>query len=148
MNELTERLEGMTKKLTITAEVEKLDEVLGFLDSFLEESNCDIKTQMQLDVALEEMFVNVAHYAYAPEKGDVCIEVENTTDPEGVIVTLTDSGIPYDPLAKEDPDVTLSAADRQIGGLGIFMVKKSMDEVFYERKDGKNIFRMRKNFIS
>ncbi len=136
----------MGKKITITAEVEKLDEVLGFLDSFLEDSGCGMKEQMQLDVALEEMFVNVAHYAYTPQKGDVSIELESSEDPKGVIVTLSDSGTPYNPLAREDPDVTLSAAERQIGGLGIYMVKKSMDEVFYEHKDGKNIFRMRKNF--
>ena len=136
----------MTRKLTVSAEIEKLDEVMGFLDSYLEENGCGMKEQMQLDVALEEMFVNVAHYAYAPDKGEVTIEIIPAENPTGVIVSLTDSGIPYDPLAKEDPDVSLPASERQIGGLGIFMVKKSMDEVFYERKDDKNIFKMRKNF--
>ena len=134
----------MARKLTTIAEVEKLDDVLAFLDSFLEENNCPPKPQMQLDVALEEMFINVANYAYSPEKGDVCIEIESSDNKNGVIVTLTDSGVPYNPLEKPDPDITLSVAERQIGGLGIFMVKKSMDEVSYEYKNNQNIFKMKK----
>lgn len=129
-------------ELNIKAADENLDQVLGFVDGILEQNECSMKAQMQLDVAVEEMFVNVAHYAYAPNEGDVLIRCDVE---DGIAsVTLEDSGIPYDPLAKPDPDVTLSAEERQIGGLGIFMVKKSMDEVFYEYKDGKNIFTMKK----
>ena len=129
-------------ELNIKAADENLDQVLGFVDGILEQNECSMKAQMQLDIAVEEMFVNVAHYAYAPNEGDVLIRCDVE---DGIAsVTLEDSGIPYDPLAKPDPDVTLSAEERQIGGLGIFMVKKSMDEVFYEYKDGKNIFTMKK----
>lgn len=136
----------MKKEMTAIAEVEKLDDVLAFLDSFLEENECPMKTQIQLDVALEEMFVNVCNYAYTPNKGNVTISLSLASDPRGVLVTLTDSGVPYNPLLKEDPDTTLAAEDREIGGLGIFMVKKSMDEVFYEWTNNQNIFTMRKNW--
>ena len=130
------------KELNIRAEAENLNAVLAFVDEILEQNDCSMKAQMQIDIALEEMFVNVAYYAYAPNVGDVLIGcgVENGF----ATITLTDRGVPYDPLKKPDPDVTLSAEERKIGGLGIFMVKKSMDEVSYEYKDGQNIFIMKK----
>ena len=134
------------KEITLEAKVENLDKVLLFLDTTLEELECPFKEQTQLDIALEEMYVNVAHYAYTPGTGIVNIKLEVLEDPTGVELTLTDSGVPYDPLAKEDPDVTLSAEERAIGGLGIYMVKKSMDEVAYKHVDGKNIFSMKKFF--
>ncbi len=138
----------MGKKLiTLEAKVEKLAEITGIMDEMLEEADCDMKTQLTLDMALEEMFVNVAHYAYLeselPEEKqtmDVEFEVENGK----ITITITDSGKPFDPLKKPDPDITLSAEERQIGGLGIYMVKQSMDNVSYEYKDGKNIFMMDK----
>ncbi|MBO6137869.1 MAG: ATP-binding protein [Lachnospiraceae bacterium] len=134
------------KEITLEARVENLDQVLMFLDTQLEEMGCPFKEQTQLDIALEEMYVNVAHYAYTPDTGQVNIKLDVLDDPSGVELTLTDSGVPYDPLAKEDPDVTLSAEEREIGGLGIYMVKKSMDEVAYKHVDGKNIFSMKKFF--
>ena len=134
------------EEITLEARVENLDKVLEFLDTRLEAQECPVKAQTQLDVALEEMFVNVAHYAYTPEAGMVNIKYEQLNDPAGVELTLTDSGMPFNPLEKADPDVTLSAAERQIGGLGIYMVKKSMDEVAYEYRDEKNIFSMKKFF--
>ncbi len=134
------------KEITLEAKVENLDKVLLFLDTTLEELECPFKEQTQLDIALEEMYVNVAHYAYTPDTGIVNIKLEVLENPMGVELTLTDSGVPYDPLAKEDPDVTLSAEEREIGGLGIYMVKKSMDEVAYKHVDGKNIFSMKKFF--
>ena len=103
-----------------------------------------MKTQMQIDIAVEELFVNIAHYAYNPEVGPVTIRVEVQKEPLAVTVTFIDHGVPYDPLAKEDPDITLSAEERQIGGLGIFMVKKSMDDIAYEYKDGQNILYIKK----
>ena len=136
------------KEITLEARVENLDTVLTFLDTELEELECPIKEQTMLDIALEEMFVNVAHYAYTPEVGIVNIRLEVLEEPLGVEITLTDSGIPYDPLAKADPDITLSAEEREIGGLGIYMVKKSMDEVAYKHEDGHNIFSMKKFFES
>ena len=134
------------KELRIDAKVDNLDNVLAFLDDILEEAECPLKEQMQLDIAVEEIFVNIANYAYVPKKGDALIRVENLDAPKGVSITFIDSGIPYDPLKKEDPDITLGVEERQIGGLGIFMVKKSMDEVFYEHKEGKNHFTMKKYF--
>ena len=129
------------------AKVENLTKVLGFLDAHLERRECPMKTQMALDVAVEELFVNIASYAY-PDKqdGKAWIEIREEHDPEGVTVEFRDEGIPYDPLAKPDPDITLSAAERPIGGLGIFMVKKSMDDMSYEYRDGCNILTIRKNF--
>ena len=137
--------------LTIEANTDNLDKVLSFVDQRLEELDCSMKVQMQIDLAIEEVYVNVAQYAYQhlpPEerrKGMVSICVEDLDNPKRVEVTFADEGIPFDPLAKEDPDVTLNADSRPIGGLGIFMVKKSMDSVEYEYKDGKNILKFRKD---
>ena len=132
------------KELTIEAKVENLQDVLAFVDEQLEAYNCPMREQMQLDVAVEELFVNIASYAYNPEVGPATILVQTEGDPLSVIITFVDHGVPYDPLAKEDPDITLSADERQIGGLGIFMVKKSMDEVVYRYEDGKNILSIKK----
>ena len=104
-----------------------------------------LKTVKPEAVAVEELFVNIAHYAYSPGTGSATIGVEILKDPAAIAITFTDRGKPFDPLAKEDPDITLSAEERQIGGLGIYMVKKSMDEVVYEYKDGQNILRIKKN---
>ena len=123
--------------MIVPAEIEKLDEVTAFIDAFLEEHDCPMKIQMQIDLCLEEMFVNIAHYAYPAE---ILVSESGGT----VTITLIDSGLPYDPLKKEDPDITLGAEERQIGGLGIFLVKKNMDAVSYRYEDGKNIFTMQK----
>ena len=104
-----------------------------------------MKAQMQIDIAIDELFGNIARYAYNPEVGPATVRVEVLNDPLAVEITLIDGGIPYDPLKKEDPDITLSAEQREIGGLGIFMVKKSMDSITYEYKDGKNILAIKKN---
>ena len=132
-------------ELTLEAKTENLDKVLSFVDEHLEEQECPMKTQMQIDIAVEELFVNIAHYAYHPEVGPVTIRVEVQKEPLAVTVTFIDHGVPYDPLAKEDPDTKLSAEERQIGGLGIYMVKKTMDDVSYEYKDGRNILKIKKN---
>lgn len=127
---------------TFPATDEALADALAFVEEELEKNDCPMKTVMQITVCVEEMFVNVAHYAYDGKQGEVTL----TLDTENGLfsIQLTDEGMPFDPLAKEDPDITLSAEERNIGGLGIFMVKKSMNEVSYERKDNKNIFIMKK----
>ena len=130
-------------ELTLEAKKENLDEVLAFVDGCLETLDCSPKAQMQIDIAVEEIFVNIASYAYAPDVGQATIRVE--PEAGAVAITFEDSGVPYDPLAKADPDVTLSAEERQIGGLGIFMVKKSMDSMEYEYRNGRNILTIRKN---
>ena len=99
---------------------------------------------MQIDIAIDELFSNIAHYAYTPDTGEATVRVEVTESPLAVIITFIDHGVPYDPLAKEDPDTTLSAEERQIGGLGIYMVKKSMDEIAYRYQDGQNILMIKK----
>ena len=133
------------KELTINATVENIETVTAFVDEQLEELGCPMKAQMQIDIAIDELFSNIAHYAYNPEVGPATVRVEVTRDPLAVVVTFIDQGKQYDPLAKEDPDVTLSAEERDIGGLGIYIVKKSMDDISYEYRDGQNILRIKKN---
>ena len=127
------------KELTLKAKPENLNKVLAFVDEELELQGCSVKTQMQIEVAVEELFVNIASYAYAPEVGNATLLLESTDSPHEIRITLMDEGVPYDPLKKEDPDVTLAADERRIGGYGIYIVKKTMDDVVYEHKDGKNI---------
>ena len=104
-----------------------------------------MKAQMQIDIAIDELFSNIAYYAYNPDVGPATVRVEVVEDPMAVVITFIDKGVPYDPLAREDPDTTLSAEERDLGGIGIYMVKKSMDEVTYEYKDGQNILKIKKN---
>lgn len=134
------------KQLKIKADVSELDKVLSFADAILEEMDCPTKVQMQIDIAIEEIFVNIAHYAYPPGEGEAVISVDADKEAKSVSIRFEDNGTPYDPLKNEDPDITLSADDRPIGGLGIFMVKKSMDDVSYEYKDGKNCLTIKKKF--
>ena len=133
------------KELTIEATPENVDTVIEFVDAQLEEYGCGMKEQMAIDVAIDELFANIAHYAYNPEVGYATVRVEVQEEPLSVEVTFIDNGKQYDPLAKADPDTTLSIEDRPIGGMGILIVKKSMDAVNYEYKDGKNILTIKKN---
>ena len=133
------------KELTIAATVENIETVTEFVNAQLELTDCPIRAQMQIDIAIDELFGNIAHYAYNPEVGNATVRVEVSEDPVAVIVTFIDNGIPYDPLRQDDPDITLSAEEREIGGLGIYLVKKSMDEISYEYKNGQNILKIKKN---
>ena len=135
-------------EMEIAAEIEKLPDVLSFLEQHLEEADCPPKAQMQIAVAAEEIFVNIAHYAYTSGTRMAAVRLELSPDPVTVAITFIDCGIPFDPLAKPDPDVTLSAEERQIGGLGIFLTKKTMDDVRYEYSDGRNILRLEKKMQS
>ena len=136
--------EKVPDELTLEATDENLEKALAFIDERLEKLGCPAPKQMQIDVAVEELFVNVAHYAYAPETGKITLRFESKGDPLRAVITFIDRGTPYDPLSKPDPDVTLSADDRPIGGLGIYMVKKSVDDMRYEFKDGQNILTISK----
>ena len=130
------------KVLKVPASDDKLYEVQDFVNAELEENDCPMATQLLIEISLEELFVNISHYAYPEGNGwaEIHVGVE-----DGVMeLTLIDGGIPFDPLAKPDPDVTLMAEDRQIGGLGIYMVKQKMDAMEYQRKDDKNILTIRK----
>jgi anti-sigma regulatory factor (Ser/Thr protein kinase) len=133
------------KELTVEAKIENIEAVTDFVNEQLEALDCPMKAQMQIDIAIDELFGNIAHYAYNPEIGKATVRVEVTEDPLAVVITFIDKGVPYDPLAKADPDTTLSAEEREIGGLGIYMVKKSMDEITYEYRDGQNILAIKKN---
>ncbi|MBR3706833.1 MAG: ATP-binding protein [Firmicutes bacterium] len=133
------------KELTIDAVIGNIPEVTAFVDEQLEALDCPMKAQMQIDIAIDELMSNIARYAYNPDVGPATVRVEVMEDPMAVIITFIDNGVPYDPLSNEDPDINLSAEEREIGGLGIYMVRKTMDEVVYEYKDGQNILRIRKN---
>lgn len=136
------------KELTIAATVENIAVVTAFVDEQLEALDCPIKAQMQIDIAIDELFGNIAHYAYNPDVGEAIVRVEVLEEPLSVVITFIDGGVPYDPLAAADPDTTLSAEERAIGGLGVFMVKKSMDEITYRYEGGKNILSIRKKIGS
>ncbi len=133
-------------ELTVDATVENIPTVTDFVDEQLEAHGCPMKAQMQIDIAIDELLSNIAYYAYSSGSGTVTIRVEIAEEPLSVLITFIDNGVPYDPLKKEDPDTTLSADQRDIGGLGIYMVKKSMDGVEYEYKDGQNVLKITKKF--
>ena len=140
---------GATEKndsdaLDIEATSDNLPVVVDFVNSRVEATDCSPKAMMQIELAVEEIFVNIANYAYAPEIGRATVRVSVTDDPLTVTITFIDRGVPYDPLKRSDPDVTLSAEERAIGGLGIFMTKKVMDDVTYEYKDGQNVLTLKK----
>ena len=129
-------------ELSLEAADENLDRVIAFVDERLEALDCLPHEQMQVDVAVEELFINIAHYAYGEGKGkaEICAFVADDV----FEARFRDSGIPFDPLKKADPDTTLGAKERPIGGLGIFLVKKNMDEVTYAREDNCNVLTIRK----
>ncbi len=139
---------------TFEAKKENLTDVLSFTEAFLEQMDCPPKAVMAVDLALEEVYVNVCFYAYpdvegvSPEKKDATATVvlKAGADNRSVQITLKDHGVPYNPLGKNDPDITLSAEQRDIGGLGIFLVKKYMDDVSYEYRGGENCLTLTKNW--
>ena len=133
----------MTKK-TFPAKTECLNDLLGFVDQFLDSVECPMKIQTAICVALEEVFVNVAHYAYPNGEGDMSLYLGFDDQSRTITFRMTDKGVPFDPLKKPDPDITLSAEDREIGGLGIFITKKTMDSLTYAYEDGENILTMTK----
>ena len=132
------------KELTIDATAENIAAVTDFVNEQLEARGCSMKVLAQIDIAIDELFGNIAHYAYDPGVGPATVRVELTEEPPSVVITFIDKGVPFDPLKKEDPDTSLSAGERQAGGLGIYMVKTSMDAVEYEYKDGQNIVKITK----
>lgn len=134
----------MSRELTLEATVANTETVTAFVEDFLNEIGCSMRVITQINVAVDELFSNIANYAYKPKTGKATVSLAVSDEGKTVTVTFTDSGVPYNPLAKKDPDVTLSADERQIGGLGIYMVKKTMDDVTYEFKDGKNILSIKK----
>ncbi|MBQ1186869.1 MAG: SpoIIE family protein phosphatase, partial [Clostridia bacterium] len=127
---------------TFPAKTEALTDVLGFVEEALESFECPMKIQTAICVAIEEVFVNVAHYAYPEGEGDMTLYIGFNKEENAVTLRMTDKGIPFDPLKKPDPDITLSAEEREIGGLGIFITKKTMDNVSYAYENNENILTM------
>ncbi len=119
--------------------------MLGFVEGELEKADCPMKIQTAVCVAMEEVFVNIAHYAYPDGEGKAKISVAVDGETNIATFVVSDSGIPFDPLAKADPDITLSADEREVGGLGIFIIKKTMDSVSYVRENGENRLIMTKD---
>lgn len=130
--------------ITVPAVTEELDTVLAFIQNELTQIHCPLKIATQITIAIEEIFVNIAHYAYRPEVGDATICCQIQTPPFQISIAFLDSGKPYDSLKNDDPDISLPAEDRRIGGLGIFMGKRMMDQVKYEYREGKNILTIQK----
>lgn len=128
--------------LTVDATTDNLQQVMNFVDGILAKNGASVKTQMQIDLAVEEIYVNIANYAYGDSVGKA--EISVACHGGEITITFKDSGKPYNPLEKPDPDITLSADEREIGGLGIFLTKKNMDSVSYEYQDGFNILSMTK----
>jgi len=137
----------MEKRQEFEAKVDELNHVLAFVGEALEEAACSPKTQMQIEIAAEELFVNIAHYAYEEKEGRAWITVKMPESSDMISVIFEDEGIPYDPLEKTDPDITQNVEERMIGGLGIFMVKKSMDHMEYKRENGKNVLTIKKKKV-
>ncbi|MBQ6653868.1 MAG: ATP-binding protein [Prevotella sp.] len=137
----------LKRGITLPNDVQTIPQLKEFVDGIVSELSFDADTAMSLNLALEEAVVNVMSYAYPPgTTGDIAIEAE--ANDVRLKFTITDSGAPFDPTAKEDTDITLSAEERPIGGLGIFLVRQLMDSINYERIDGKNILSLRKKLTT
>lgn len=135
----------MIKEMSIDATLENIEKVTDFVNEQLEAYNCPPRALVQIDVAIDELFGNIAYYAYDPDVGPATVRVEVVEEPLSVIIVFIDNGVPFNPLKSAEPDMNLTAEERELGGLGIYIVKKSMDEITYEYKDGQNILRIKKN---
>lgn len=136
----------MQKEITLAAKLDNLETAQSFFDELLEEHDCPMRELFQIDVSVEEIFVNIANYAYPGAEGEATLMVEYAEDPRRIIMTFIDQGIAFNPLDKKDADVTLSAEEREIGGLGILMVKKNMTEMKYRRENDCNVLTLIKEF--
>ena len=132
------------KELSIDATVENIAPVTDFVNRELEGHNCPQRILWQIDVAIDELFSNIAHYAYNPDVGPATVRVEVTQEPLAVVITFIDHGMPYDPLSRGTPDVHAPLEERQAGGLGIFLVRQTMDDVTYQYHNGQNILKNKK----
>ena len=132
------------ENLTVNAVVDNLDEVTGFVLKRLDNYGCSKKTLMQIRLAVEEIFVNIASYAYDPSVGPAEVRCEVMQDPLRVVIQFLDGGRPFEPLAKEDADTSADALFSRDGGLGILLVKETMDGVSYSYENGKNILTIEK----
>ena len=134
------------KELTVEAIVEQIETVTEFVNAELEKLDCPMKARIQLDIAIDEIVSNIAYYAYGEKMGTVTVRIEALQEENGVQLMFLDSGVPYDPLTRQDPDISAGIEEREEGGLGIFLVRKTMDDMKYEYKDGQNCLTIRKSF--
>ena len=134
------------KELTVEAIVEQIETVTEFVNAELEKMDCPMKARIQLDIAIDEIVSNIAYYAYGEKTGTVTVRIEALQEENGVQLMFLDSGVPYDPLTRQDPDISAEIEERKEGGLGIFLVRKTMDDMKYEYKDGQNRLTIRKSF--
>ena len=132
------------KEITVDATIENMNTVTAFVDDFLDQIACPMKSKIQINIVIDEIFGNICHYAYKDSVGAVTVRVESGNTPKAVFLTFTENGIPYNPLETEDPDITSSSEERKIGGLGIYLVKKNMDEMKYEYVNQQNRLWMEK----
>lgn len=133
------------KEITLEATVENIAVVTDFINEELNKVNCSENIKSEIDIAVDEIFGNIANYAYGENTGKAIVQIEITNNPMKAIITFIDNGIKYNPLEKENPDITLSAEDRKIGGLGVYIVKKIMNDVLYEYIDNSNILKIVKS---
>ncbi len=136
------------KTITVEASMEYLDKVTTGIEAFLEVCDCPKKIAKKILLCVEELYTNVVNYAYDSPGGSCTIELKSLSEEteRGVIICMRDRGVAFDPFTKDDPDITLSAEEREIGGLGIYMVKNIMDTVSYEYKQQENIVTMTKKW--
>lgn len=127
------------RDLKLNASKDTLYTVLDVIEAHLDKNGCPDSVKLELLIAVEEIYMNIANYAYGGEAGEVTVQMEISQDPKVCQVIFKDKGIPYDPLKREDPDISLSPQERGIGGLGIYMVKQLMDRVEYRYEDETNI---------
>lgn len=130
--------------ITLQASDDTLYTVLDAIEAHLCKNGCPDSVKTEVLISVEEIYVNIAHYAYGGKEGEATVQMEVTQNPRICRVVFRDRGIPYNPLEKEDPDISLSAGEREIGGLGIFMVKQCMDKITYRYEDGCNILTIEK----
>ena len=126
------------------ASAENIQRITDFIDAELDRMGCSLKARTQIDIATDEIIANIASYAYSPGRGEVEVEIDFDAQNRTAVISFLDSGVDFNPLTKKNPDVTLPAEERKIGGLGIFLVRKTMDAMEYRREKGQNILTIRK----
>ena len=132
------------KEITVPAAPDSVETVTAFVNEQLDAIRCPLPVRTQVDIAVDEVFSNIVRYAYGPEKGTATVRADVTDEPLSMTITFIDRGKPYNPLTTAAPDTTLPARQRRIGGLGVFILKNTMDDIAYEYRDGMNILTIRK----
>ena len=135
-------------KLTVPAKIENLQKVMDFLDDHLNSVDYVLKARLQLELSIEEVYVNIVNYAYGSEEGEIIICCNVSQSPLKVTMQFIDYGKPYNPLENEAPDILLNAEEKEIGGLGIFLIRNNVDDISYKYLDGKNILTIQKKLKS